>query len=109
MVRLGKPGGSLLGRTADGDIGATAEALRSGRPMLVVPFSHDQPDNGYRVRRLGAGLVLPRAAFTARRVVVMLHRLLHDSALAARAASLSARLRAEHGVQNACDAIERQL
>jgi UDP:flavonoid glycosyltransferase YjiC (YdhE family) len=27
-----------------GGIGTTAQALRAGRPMLIVPFSHDQPD-----------------------------------------------------------------
>jgi spore coat polysaccharide biosynthesis predicted glycosyltransferase SpsG len=39
-----------------GGIGTTAEALRSGRPMLVVPFAHDQYDNAERVRRLGVPL-----------------------------------------------------
>jgi UDP:flavonoid glycosyltransferase YjiC (YdhE family) len=39
-----------------GSIGTTrSHAL--GRPMLVVPFAHDQFDNGERVRRLGAAEV----------------------------------------------------
>ncbi|MDB5373652.1 MAG: UDP:flavonoid glycosyltransferase YjiC, YdhE family, partial [Belnapia sp.] len=32
-----------------GGIGTTAQAMRAGRPMLVVPFSHDQPDNAARL------------------------------------------------------------
>ncbi len=35
-----------------GGIGTTAQALRAGRPMLVVPWAHDQPDNADRIRRL---------------------------------------------------------
>jgi UDP:flavonoid glycosyltransferase YjiC (YdhE family) len=34
-----------------GGAGTTAQALRAGRPMLVVPHSHDQPDNAARVQR----------------------------------------------------------
>ena len=36
----------------------TGQALRAGRPMLVVPFAHDQPDNAARVRRLGVARVV---------------------------------------------------
>ena len=28
-----------------GGIGTTAQALKSGRPMIIVPWAHDQPDN----------------------------------------------------------------
>ena len=38
-----------------GGIGTLGQALRAGRPMLVVPWSHDQPDNASRVARLGVG------------------------------------------------------
>jgi len=43
-----------------GGSGTTGEALRAGRPMLVTPYGWDQPDNAYRIERLGAGLHLPR-------------------------------------------------
>jgi rhamnosyltransferase subunit B len=51
-----------------GGIGTTAQALRAGRPMLVVPWSHDQPDNAERVRRLGVGRPIPRKRYYAPRV-----------------------------------------
>ena len=35
-----------------GGIGTLAQALHAGRPMLVVPFSHDQPDNAERAQRV---------------------------------------------------------
>ena len=36
-----------------GEVGTTAQAMRSGRPMLVVPSCNDQLDNADHVRRLG--------------------------------------------------------
>lgn len=92
-----------------GGIGTTAQALRAGRPMLVVPFAHDQPDNAARVARLGAGLGLPRGRYRARRVIPRLERLLHEPPFAARAAALGAAIRAEDGVARACEALERLL
>ncbi len=35
-------------------IGTTASAMRAGVPSVVIPFTHDQPDNARRLRRLGA-------------------------------------------------------
>ena len=31
-----------------GGVGTTGQALRAGRPMLIVPFGQDQPDNARR-------------------------------------------------------------
>ena len=35
-----------------GGVGTTAQCLRAGKPMLIMPYSHDQPDNARRMRRL---------------------------------------------------------
>ncbi|HBL26572.1 MAG TPA: glycosyltransferase, partial [Acidobacteria bacterium] len=43
-----------------GGIGTVGQALAAGRPMLVVPFSHDQPDNAARLVRLGVARTLGR-------------------------------------------------
>ena len=40
-------------------IGTLAQALRSGRPQLIVPVAFDQPDNARRASMLGAARVLP--------------------------------------------------
>lgn len=92
-----------------GGVGTTAQALRAGRPMLVVPFAHDQFDNAARVARLGVGRTLGRKAYRAGRVASELGLLLGDSALARRAAGAGARVRAEDGVAAACAAVERAL
>jgi len=39
-------------------VGTTAQALRSGRPQVVVPFAFDQFDNAERVARLNCGVQL---------------------------------------------------
>ena len=88
-----------------GGIGTTAQALRSGRPSLIVPFSHDQPDNAWRCAHLGVARVLQRHAPRASVMERELGTLLGDSAMRERAARVGARVRAEHGTRTAVDAI----
>jgi len=63
------PYGEVLPRARavvhQGGVGTTGQALRAGRPALVVPFSHDQFDNGARVARVGCGRMLSRAKYNA--------------------------------------------
>lgn len=92
-----------------GGVGTTAEALRSGKPMLVVPFSHDQPDNAHRICRLGSGLMLPLRRFKNNAVAACLEKLLASSDIASRAAHIGEAVARENGVQNACTAIEKVL
>lgn len=53
-----------------GGIGTTAEGLRAGCPLIVVPHAHDQFDNARRVRMLGAGVIVPRNTLTPARLGV---------------------------------------
>ncbi len=92
-----------------GGVGTTAQALRAGRPMLVVPFAHDQPDNAARVMRLGVARTLARGRYRAKRVARELAALLGDPAVAEKSAAIGAQVHAEHGVAAACDALERVL
>jgi UDP:flavonoid glycosyltransferase YjiC (YdhE family) len=80
-----------------GGAGTTAEALRAGRPMLVVPFSHDQFDNAARVRRIGSGDTLARRRYGGRTGRERLARLLGSERIATQAAAHGARIRAEDG------------
>jgi UDP:flavonoid glycosyltransferase YjiC (YdhE family) len=92
-----------------GGAGTTAQALRSGRPMLVVPFAHDQPDNAARVVRLGVARDIGRSRYRAARVASELRELLDDPGYAARASDAGRRVQAEDGVAAACELIERRL
>jgi UDP:flavonoid glycosyltransferase YjiC (YdhE family) len=61
-----------------GGVGTTGQAMRSGRPMLVVPFAFDQPDNATRVTRLGVARTLARHRYTAANVAREIKALLSD-------------------------------
>ena len=90
-------------------IGTTAQALRAGRPMLVMPYSHDQPDNARRVRRLGVAEVLGRKHYGARPAARLIEKLLSDNAYQVRAGAAAATVLAEDGAVAACDALETLL
>ena len=89
-----------------GGIGTTAQALVAGRPMLVVPYAFDQPDNAARVERLGVARVIRRKDYEARRLTAEIDRLLSDISYGAAALKISRRMAEEDGVRSACDAID---
>jgi UDP:flavonoid glycosyltransferase YjiC (YdhE family) len=92
-----------------GGSGTTGQALRAGRPTLLVPYGWDQPDNAARVERLGLGLSLSRKAYSAARAAIALRRLFAESDFARRAREVGMRVRQEDGLSVACDAIELAL
>jgi rhamnosyltransferase subunit B len=92
-----------------GGIGTTAQALRASSPTLILPYSHDQPDNAARVQRLGTSRTISREQYSASRVVKELSELLGNASYAAKAAEIGRIVQAENGVSVACDAIENQL
>jgi rhamnosyltransferase subunit B len=89
-----------------GGVGTTAQALSSGKPMLVMPYSHDQPDNARRVRRLGVARVIRRRRYTAELAARKITLLLENAAMRQRAARIGEQLRREDGLKAACDALE---
>ncbi|MEM8505886.1 MAG: glycosyltransferase [Cyanobacteria bacterium P01_D01_bin.1] len=92
-----------------GGIGTTAQALRSGRPTLVVPYSLDQPDNAARVQRLGTSRTLSRQHFSVSRLTQELKALIELPSYAIKATEIGRRMKSENGVAKACDAIEKQI
>jgi rhamnosyltransferase subunit B len=89
-----------------GGVGTTAQCLQAGRPMLIMPYSHDQPDNARRMRRLKVARILQRRYFTPLRVMGKLRRILDNPIYAHRAQQVATRLQAENGLKTACDALE---
>jgi UDP:flavonoid glycosyltransferase YjiC (YdhE family) len=88
-----------------GGSGTTGEALRAGRPMLVAPYGWDQPDNAYRIERLGAGLHLPRNKYTVETATAAIRLLLDNPRFSATTAELASRMQDENPIGSACDAI----
>ena len=92
-----------------GGIGTTGQVLRAGRPMLVMPYNFDQPDNAARIARLGVGRVISRGSYSSARVAQHLRALLADPNYARTAADIGRQVRQEKGAEVAADAIERLL
>ena len=89
-----------------GGVGTTAQCLRAGKPMLIMPYSHDQPDNARRMKRLGVAKVIQKAGYTPKKVTRKLRKMLDDPELAEKARAVAEQLRGEDGVKTACDALE---
>jgi MGT family glycosyltransferase len=92
-----------------GGIGSTAQALRSGRPTLIVPFAHDQFDNAARVARLGVGTRLRHTKVTEARLRQRLDQLLSDDSFRRAAESLGPKIAESNGARGAADAIESMI
>jgi len=90
-----------------GGSGTTGQALRAGRPQLIVPYGWDQPDNGARIERLRAGLCCARVHYSPQTAVAALNRLLRDERFAARAAEAGSQIQSEDALGVSCDAVER--
>jgi UDP:flavonoid glycosyltransferase YjiC (YdhE family) len=89
-----------------GGVGTVAQCLRAGKPMLIMPYSHDQPDNGRRMRRLGVARVIQRGNYRPLRVARKLMAMLEEPRFAERAAEVADSIEHEDGVRSACNALE---
>jgi UDP:flavonoid glycosyltransferase YjiC (YdhE family) len=92
-----------------GGVGTTGQAMRAGRPMLVMPYAHDQFDNAGRVARLGIARTISRHRYSPIRAATELRPLLADPRYAQRAAEVGEQVRQEDGVRAACDVLEEFL
>ncbi len=90
-----------------GGIGSCAQGLAAGVPQLIMPMSHDQPDNAARLERLGVAASLMRKKFTANRLADRLTELL-DCAwpCALLCHGFANRLKATDAVAATCEQIE---
>lgn len=86
-----------------GGVGTTAQALRAGKPMIVVPYSHDQPDNARRCVNLGVGLSIARNRFNASGLE---EALIAAASKVEAARKMGALIQSEDAVARACEKIE---
>jgi len=92
-----------------GGVGTTGQALRAGKPTLVVPHAHDQPDNAFRSARTGGARVCYPSQYRAVRVANELRALLEQPAYAERAQATARVVRSEGGADAAAKIIVRML
>jgi rhamnosyltransferase subunit B len=84
-----------------GGIGTTSEVLRAGVPSVVVPYSHDQPDNADRLTRLGVALTVSRRALTRSTLTHAIQQLLSDPTARTRARDVQTQVLSAGGIQEA--------
>jgi UDP:flavonoid glycosyltransferase YjiC (YdhE family) len=92
-----------------GGIGTLSEALLAGKPMLIMPYGHDQADNAWRASRLGVARIVSRGQYRAGVVARELSRIVDDPAPRAAAIRVSREISRERGVERAADLIEAAL
>jgi UDP:flavonoid glycosyltransferase YjiC (YdhE family) len=92
-----------------GGVGTTAQVLRAGIPHLIMPYSHDQPDNAARCARIGVARAISREKYTAENAVKQLSELLGNLRYKANAEEAKRVVTVENGVPIACDAIVEVL
>jgi rhamnosyltransferase subunit B len=104
------PYSALFSRSAlvvhQGGVGTTAQCLRAGKPMLIMPYSHDQPDNARRMRRLKVSRTIQKQNYKPARVARKLQSILEEPDYFARAQRVAERIAWEDGAQTACNALE---
>jgi rhamnosyltransferase subunit B len=92
-----------------GGIGTLSESLLAGKPMLIMPYGHDQADNAWRARRLGVARVVSRGRYRAGVVGRELSRILDDPMPGVAALRVSREVSWERGWERAADLIEAAL
>jgi len=90
-----------------GGSGTIGQGLRAGRPMVIVPYGHDQPDNAIRVSKLGISGTVGRQNYSADVVATALNRLIGNADAQMRAERIGEIVKREDGAAAAADAIER--
>jgi len=104
------PFGKIMHRCAaiayPGGIGTMAQAVKAGIPHLVIPHGHDQPDNAFRIRRLGLGTSIYPERYKGPRVAAELQRLMASAEVHARCAQFACNIDSAVAVKRSCDLIE---
>jgi UDP:flavonoid glycosyltransferase YjiC (YdhE family) len=115
VLRLdGAPHSWLFPRMAaivhHGGIGTTHEALRASVPQAIAPFFADQPFWADRVHALGVSPPpVLQGDLTAEHLADAIRAAVSDTAMRERAAEVGCRVRAERGVDESVELIERYL
>lgn len=90
-----------------GGIGTFGQALRAGRPQLVVPHFADQADNAARAVRLGVAGLIARRSYRTTSVKHALEGLLTNARVQQRAKDLATELALERGADHTAAVLAR--
>jgi rhamnosyltransferase subunit B len=106
-----EPLGQLLPYTAalihHGGIGTSAQALAAGVPQLIMPLSHDQPDNAARLIALGVARSLRPARFRVRYLLPILKELTSSPAIQQSCQEVAKRFQQDDSLTRSAELIEK--
>jgi UDP:flavonoid glycosyltransferase YjiC (YdhE family) len=88
-----------------GGIGTLAEAMQAGKPMLIMPYAHDQTDNAWRAARLGVARVISRRHYQSDALRLEMSRVLKDPTAFDAAAAAAIAIARESGAKIAAELI----
>ena len=86
-----------------GGIGTTAKCIVAGVPQLIIPRSHDQPDNASRIVKLGLGCKLSYRKIDSMALVTAVQHLLASETVVSRCKDFQARILAADTLSALCD------
>jgi rhamnosyltransferase subunit B len=105
------PFSELLPRCAalvhHGGIGTTAQAMASGVPQIIMPFSHDQPDNAERAKKLGVAETILPGQFTADRVARVFSEMMDSPFVRDSCRAVAKRFEHNDAIARTCELIEQ--
>jgi rhamnosyltransferase subunit B len=91
-----------------GGIGTTAQVFQAGVPQIIMPMAHDQPDNAFRVERLGAGIKIRPQDYNAKNVSRLIKKI-QQTGYRERAENISKYFKDLNSISLTCDEIERVI
>lgn len=89
-----------------GGIGTLGQALRAGRPQLIIPLLSDQFDNAARAVRLGVARTISRRRYTRGRVTAEIRELIDNPLYRRHAAEVGVIVAGEQGAERVAQAID---
>ncbi len=89
-----------------GGIGSSAQAIAAGIPQLVRPMSTDQPDNAYRLGRLGVAESLTPRQYRIQSVTAAIERLTTSREVQAACRQWAQQVSGPAAICQACDYVE---
>jgi rhamnosyltransferase subunit B len=90
-----------------GGIGTLAQAVKAGIPHLVVPHTHDQPDNAMRIQRIGLGQCIYPERYKAARVARTLKEIIGSGEFRQNCQRFAKEIDSEVALRRACELIEQ--
>lgn len=92
-----------------GGIGTLSEALCAQKPMLIMPYGHDQADNAWRAARLGVSRTVSRRRYRRDIIARELEKLLQGGTRARAANGVWREMSRESGAATAAGLIDHAL